>query len=103
MIVDSREPPAGHPGPAAHARGLNPNGVGRTTGTEYVSNEHFNFVQHSGGGGATNLIIEFTISSVSKGPLADGGVGTLQIFVVVNANGEMTVDRFVLTGFECRG
>ena len=81
----------------------NLNGVGRTTGTEYLSNEHFNFIQHFGGD-ATNLIIEFTITPVSKGSLPNQGVGKLQVFVVINANGEMTVDRSVEVGFdECQG
>lgn len=87
-----------------HSVGVHVLGVGQTTGTQYVSNEHFNFVQHSGGNGATNLIIEFTIKGVSKGPAPDGAVGKLQIFVIIDANGEMRVDRFVVEGFdECQG
>jgi len=87
-----------------HSVGGHVLGVGQTTGTEYVSNEHFNLVEHSGGNGATNLIIEFTITWVSKGRAPNNEVGKLQIFVTINANGEVTVDREVVRGFdECQG
>ena len=86
-----------------HSVGVHILGVGETTGFEYVSNEHFNFVEHSGGNGATILVIEFTNKGVSKGPAPDRAVGKLQIFVVIDANGEMRVDRFVVEGFdECQ-
>ena len=87
-----------------HSVGGHVLGVGLTTGTEYVSNEHFNLVEHSAGNGATNLIIEFTIASVSKGGAPNNEVGKLQIFMTINANGVVTVDREVVRGFdECQG
>jgi len=75
-------------------------GVGQTTGSQYVSNEHFNLTQHSAGP-TSILVIEFGISTITKGPAVNNAPGKLQIFIVVNANGEMTVDREVLR-FECR-
>lgn len=103
LVVRQITSDSGHVNLIIHSVGGHITGVGRTTGTEYVANEHFNFVQHSGGD-ATNLIIEFTTSRVSKGPSPNEGVGKLQIFVVINANGEMKVDRFVVRGFDdCQG
>ena len=103
LVVRQIVSDSGHVTLMIHSVAGHVNGVGRTTGTEYLSNEHFNFIQHFGGD-ATNLIIEFTIAPVSKGSLPNQGVGKLQVFVVINANGEMTVDRSVEVGFdECQG
>lgn len=102
LIVRQITSNSGHVNFMIHSVGGHVTGVGQTTGTEYISNEHFNFIQHSGGK-ATNLIIESTIRSVSKGPLPNHAIGKLQIFVVVNANGDLTVDRVVESGFdECQ-
>lgn len=102
LVVRQITSDSGHVTLMIHSVAGHVSGMGRTTGTEYLSNEHFNFVQHFGGD-ATNLIIEFTITPVSKGSLPNQGVGKLQVFVVVNANGDVTVDRVVETGFgECQ-
>lgn len=85
-----------------HSVGMRVKGVGES-GTEYVYNEHFNFAQHFGGNGATNLIIEFTGLLVSKGKSSNGVAGKLQIFLVIDANGDVKVDRLVISGFdECQ-
>lgn len=75
-------------------------GVGQTTGTQYVSNEHTNYTEHYDGPNYV-LALEFGIMSVAKGRETNGAPGKIQIFVVVNANGEMTVDRFEIR-FECQ-
>ena len=104
LVVREVRTPTGKLHVFIHSVGGHVTGVGQTTGTEYLSNEHFNFTQHDGGNGATNLLIEFTISWVSKGSAPNREVGKLQIFMVINANGEMTVDREVESGFgECQG
>lgn len=85
-----------------HSVGMRVKGVGES-GTEYVYNEHFNYAEHSGDDGATNLIIEFTGRLVSQGKSTNGAAGKLQIFLVIDANGDVTIDRFVERGFdECQ-
>ncbi|MBM4188478.1 MAG: hypothetical protein FJ206_14340 [Gemmatimonadetes bacterium] len=74
-------------------------GVGQTSGTRYASNEHTNLVQHSGGP-VSILVLEIGITTVTKGKAANNAPGKLQIFMVVNANGELVVDR-VEVRFDC--
>jgi hypothetical protein len=75
-------------------------GVGQTTGTTYVSNEHTNYTEHWDGPNYV-LAFEFGITTNTKGGEANNVPGKLQIFLVIDANGEVRVDRFVSV-FECR-
>jgi hypothetical protein len=77
-------------------------GVGQSTGQEYINNEHFIFNEtEPGPNGAWGFTMELHGRFISKGS-APNSWSTFQLFFVVNANGDVTVDRFVST-FGCVG
>ena len=75
-------------------------GVGQTSGTEYVSNEHTNYVEHTDGPTYT-LVLEIGISTVTRGKDENNVPGKFQIVLVIDANGVTRVDRTEIR-FECR-
>jgi hypothetical protein len=92
LIVRQVTTPSGRTVFQIHSVAAHVNGVGQTSGDTYVSNDHFNYVERSGGD-TYGLVIESTIVRVAKGE-GSNDWGKFQIFVVVNANGELVVDRF---------
>jgi hypothetical protein len=75
-------------------------GVGQTSGITYVSNEHTNYTEHSGGPNYV-LAFEFGIATVTRGRDTNNVPGKFQIFLIIGANGDVRVDRVEMR-FECR-
>ena len=63
-------------------------GVGQTTGDEYVSNETTNLTLHSGDVGSV-ITLQFRINRISKGS-SPNSFGWITLHLTFNANGELT-------------
>lgn len=101
LVVRQITTPSGNVIYQVHSVAVHVLGTGRSSGMQYVSNEHFNYTDRSGEAG-TGFVIEFAIRWVAKGA-APNVSGKMQITLVADGNGDIVLDRFRAFFDQCSG